>query len=463
MATTEESGASSLSVAQYLLGLNKVLVAQRGRIKGEVTSINNSGKGVYFTIKDKEQDAKLDCSTWLNVYQANGIDLKVGDEIIVTGAPEVYAPYGRFSFRAKTIEYAGEGALKRAFDELRVKLLTEGLLDEARKRALPILPKKIGLITSMSSGVVIHDFSSNLDRHGYKILTCDSKVEGKEAVHDLLAAMNTMSKQDIEMLVIIRGGGSIEALQAFNTESVVRAIAGFKVPVLTGIGHEVDVTLAQLVADKGASTPTAVAETLNSQWDGLRSEIDAAESKTFGRLRSALQEKARFIDNSTGAVFRTYEKRLSSARTTISDASLKATSLFRGLSDRVRSANAGLQAALGVMRTTLRSQKSYLNKTPSKLASALNSNLQGIKKKISSTGQRLASNQSQIIKASDKRLKEFERSIGFNDPARNLRLGYSLSYVNGKLARHLSDVTVGDNLNTRLADGDLISEVKELK
>lgn len=265
------------------------------------------------------------------------------------------------------------------------------------------------------------------------------------------------------MLVIIRGGGSIEALQAFNTESVVRAIAGFKVPVLTGIGHDVDVTLAQLVADVGASTPTAVAETLNSQWDGLRSQIDIAESKTFGRLRSALQEKVRSIDSSTAMVFRTYEKRLSGARDTISEASLKATSLFRGLSDRVRAANAGLQAALGVMRTTLRTQKGYLGKTPSKLSSVLNSNLRDVKKRISSAGQRLAVTQSQVIKTSDKRLKEFERSIGFNDPSRNLRLGYSLSYVNGKLARSLSDVAVGDQLSTKLADGDLISEIKELK
>jgi len=463
MVNTKELGLNSLSVAQYLYGLNKALAVQAGRIKGEVTSFNNSGKGVYFTIKDKTQDAKLDCSIWLNIYQANGINLKVGDEIIITGVPEVYAPYGRFSFRTTTIEYAGEGALKRAFDELKAKLSTEGLLGEDRKRALPLLPKKIGLITSMSSGVVIHDFSSNLDRHGYKIITCDSKVEGKEAVHDLLAAMKAMSKQDIEMLIIIRGGGSIEALQAFNTESVVRAIASLKVPVLTGIGHDVDVTLAQLVADMGASTPTAVAEALNSQWDGLRSQIDVAESKTFGRLRSAIQEKARFIDSTTGAVVRTYEKRLSNARSTISGAALKATSLFRGLSDRVRSANAGLQAALGVMRATLRVQKTHLNKTPLKLSSVLSSSLQDVKKQISAAGQRLVLTQTQVIKASDKRLREFERSVGFNDPARNLRLGYSLSYINGKLARHLSDVAVGDQLSTRLADGDLISEVKELK
>ena len=118
------------------------------------------------------------------------------------------------------------------------------------------------MVTSMS-GVVIQDFTANLSRHGFKVLTVDSRVEGKDAIHDLLAAIRTMAKQDIEVLVIMRGGGSWESLQAFNTESVVRAVGGFKVPVLTGIGHDVDRTLTEMVADVGRSTPTAVAEALN--------------------------------------------------------------------------------------------------------------------------------------------------------------------------------------------------------
>lgn len=453
----------SLSVAEYIVQLNRALGTQQGRIKGEVISFKTSGSAVYYTIKDKTQEAKLDCMTWLNVYQANGIQLKVGDEIIVTGAPEIYAPYGRFNFKASAIEYAGEGDLKRAFEELKARLEAEGFLQESRKRALPYLPKKIGIITSMSSGVVIHDFSSNLDRHGYKILTCDSKVEGKEAVLDILAAIRTMAKQNIDVLVIIRGGGAPESFQAFNTESVVRAVAGFKVPVITGIGHEVDVTLSQLVADFGASTPTAVAATFNAQWEGLRSEIESAESGTLGRFQSLLHEKSRRIDDMSSAVIRGYDQQINAARKIISDASLKATSLFRTLATRVNAANAGLQAVLGTMRTTLRARRAYLDKLPTQLIGAMDTNLNQVSSGISNAGIRIASKQRQAISGSTRRLKDFGRLISVNDPARNLRLGYSLSYVNGKLARELSDVKVGDMLSTTLANGDLISEVKELK
>jgi exodeoxyribonuclease VII large subunit len=453
----------SLSISEYILQLNRTLGTYYGRIKGEVISVKESGSAVYYTLKDKKQEAKLDCMTWLNVYKANSLHLKVGDEVIVSGAPEIYAPYGRFNFKANTIEYAGEGDLKRAFDKLKAQLDTEGLLQESRKRALPFLPKKIGIITSMSSGVVIHDFSSNLDRHGYKIFTCDSKVEGKEAVLDILAAIRTMAKRDIEVLVIIRGGGAPESFQAFNTESVVRAVAAFKVPVITGIGHDVDVTLTQLVADVGASTPTAVAATFNAQWEGLKSEIEAAEASTLGHFRNILHERSRLISDTSNTIIRNYEKQITAAQRIVSDASLRATSLFRNLADRVHAANAGLQSALGVMRTTLRSQYTYLKKTTSSLTARLSSDIEETKKEINNTGMRAALRQHHAIKTSEKSLKDFERLISINDPARNLRLGYSLSYMNGKLVRQIQDIGIGDILRTQLMNGNLISEVKELK
>lgn len=460
---TVESEKKSLSVSEYITQLNRALNSHHSRIKGEVVSAKVAGSAIYYTIKDKVQEAKLDCMTWLNVYQANGIELKVGDEVVVTGAPEVYAPYGRFNFKANAIEYAGEGDLKRAFDKLKAKLEAEGLLDESRKRLMPALPKKIGIITSMYSGVVIHDFSSNLDRHGYKILTCDSKVEGKEAVLDVLAAVRTMSKQDIEALVILRGGGAAESFQAFNTESVVRAVAGFKVPVITGIGHEVDITLTQLVADIGASTPTAVAAVFNAQWEGLRNEIDVAEASTLGRLRSTLQEKKEFISDSSNSVLRSYEKQIASAQRVVSNASLRATSLFRNLSERVRDANAGLQSALGVMKTTLKAKSVYLSKAPLRLTNSLRAGITDVRGDVVSAGRNISRHQEQSVKNITTRLRGFSSIISSHDPARNLRLGYSLSYVNGKIIRQLGDVNAGDILTTRLSNGSLISEVKEVE
>lgn len=273
-----------ISVSNFLSQINDTLSSHRGRIQGEVTSISfSSVKAVYFTIKDKEADAVLSCLIWKSTYNFNGLDLEVGDEVIVTGTPEIYAPRGSFTLKTQTIEYAGEGALKKAYDELKKKLADEGLLDESLKRSLPLFPKKIGVITS-KIGVVIQDFTSNIGRYGFQITTIDSRVEGKDAIHELLRSLKTMAKQDIEVLVIMRGGGSWESLQPFNTESVVRAVAKFKCPVLTGIGHDTDVTLVQMVADVGVSTPAAVAEALNESWDSALAAVELSERKIVGAL-----------------------------------------------------------------------------------------------------------------------------------------------------------------------------------
>lgn len=196
------------SVLDFLTGVNAALISHRGRVEGEVTSVNNKyEKVIYFSIKDLEKEALLECIIWRSTYDQNGVSIKQGDKIIITGVPEIFARNGKFSFKTQTIEYAGEGALKKSYDELKRKLEVEGLLAVDRKRALPDYPKKIGVITSRS-GVVIQDFNSNLGRYGFDITMVDSRVEGKDAIHELLAALKTMSKQDIEVLVIMRGGGS---------------------------------------------------------------------------------------------------------------------------------------------------------------------------------------------------------------------------------------------------------------
>jgi exodeoxyribonuclease VII large subunit len=282
-------------------------------------------------------------------------------------------------------------------------------------------------------------------------------------VLDILASIRTMSKQDIEVLVIIRGGGSVESFQAFNTESVVRAVASFKVPVITGIGHDVDVTLMQLVADVGVSTPTAVTALFNTQWEGLRSEIEAAEAGTLGCLQNALHDKSRFIDDSSTTVLRAYEKQVASARKIMSDASLRATSLFRNLSERVRATDAGFQSAIGIMKATLRSKTVYIAKAPSKLTVALRFSIVDAQGGITFAGRSIIRGQNQSLRTADAQLKGYMRMISTHDPERNLRLGYSLSYVDGKIVRDVGYINVGDTLMTRLSNGSLISEVNEVE
>ncbi len=448
------------SVSEYIAQVNRVLASAGGRIKGEVISVKVYPRAVYFDIKD---DASvLSCTIWASTYRMNGIDLKAGDEVIVTGVPNVYAPYGKLSLITDTIEYAGEGALKQAYDRLKAQLEDEGLLSRERKRSLPEFPRKIGLITSLK-GVVIQDFSTNLSRHGFKITTIDSRVEGKDAIHELLASINTMAKQDIDVLVVIRGGGSLESLQAFNTESVVRAIAGFKVPVITGIGHDVDKTLSQLVADIGVSTPTAVEEALNQPWDGLLESLSLQENKILNHFRTALRAKSGFLTRSANSIFRTYERRLSDARSDIGNASTRVMGLFHDLSRRVRDVNSALMRAVGIMKTNLRTKGSDLRRQSSQVSDKFHKNLVEKDKSIMRGAATVIQKQKTALRDVSKELPVLERAIKNNDPMRNIKLGYSLSYVNGKLARRTADITTGELITTKLLDGEFTSEVKEVK
>jgi exonuclease VII large subunit len=227
----------------------------------------------------------LDCIIWARNYQLCGIALEVGMELILSGHANVYAPSGRLSFVADTIELVGEGALKKAYDELRRKLEAEGLFAPERKRALPDYIQRIGVITSMK-GAVIHDFENNLGKFGFVVNVIDSRVEGQQAVQPILAAVEAMREltaaasggsaaesDAIEALVIIRGGGSLESLQAFNNEALVRAIVDFPVPVIAGIGHDQDVPLMALAADYMTSTPTAAAHLLSRSWQEAYAKV----------------------------------------------------------------------------------------------------------------------------------------------------------------------------------------------
>jgi exodeoxyribonuclease VII large subunit len=261
------------TVAEYIEILNTFFKAQAVKITGEICELKRAASGhVYFTIKDKTNAGVLDCIIWARNYQLCGIALEVGMELILSGHANVYAPSGRLSFVADTIELVGEGALKKAYDELRRKLEAEGLFAPERKRALPDYIQRIGVITSMK-GAVIHDFENNLGKFGFVVNVIDSRVEGQQAVQPILAAVEAMREQDIEALVIIRGGGSLESLQAFNNEMLVRAIVDFPVPVIAGIGHDQDVPLMALAADYMTSTPTAAAHLLSRSWQEAYAKV----------------------------------------------------------------------------------------------------------------------------------------------------------------------------------------------
>lgn len=415
--TEEEPRA--ISVADFIRKINASLRSQSARVQGEVTSVS---KGyvpqIYFTIKDKQEEALLDCKIWRDIYDQNGVELEVGDEVIITGTPEVFARRGIFSLRTQTIEYAGEGALRKAYEELNKKLSAEGLFAPERKRELPEYPRRIGIVTS-KVGVVIQDFSSNLGRYGFKVTVVDSRVEGKAAIHDILASIKTLEKEDIEVLAIMRGGGSWESLQPFNTESVVRAIANFKYPVLTGIGHDTDVTLAEMVADVGVSTPTAVAEALNESWDQAHQKLE--------RYSRGIISKYDFIISQTHSVLNSSTQRLNDVWYEIRDS-------YKEIENRLVAYLEKYSNRLKEINVTL--SRTWKESLESPLSLAL-----------SNIGHRI---------------EIAEQRINSENPERQLRLGYSITRIRGKIVKSIKAVKVNDEIGTLVSDGVIGSKVNKI-
>lgn len=266
----------TLSVSQFLEILNQGLASYTVTVTGEVVSFQRRGAAVYFSLKDQKDNAILSCFMWQRDLQTCGINLEDGLEILVYGIPQIYKPTGRMTFQVKIAQLVGEGALKKAYLELKAKLEKEGLFSPEQKKEIPARVKNIGLITSRT-GAVVHDFLNNLGKFGFSIELFDVHVEGIHSLSDIKKALAHFKNKDIDVVVIIRGGGSLESFAAFNNEILVREIAAFPIPIIAGLGHDQDVPLAALAADAMTSTPTAITALLNTPWQELRNEIKTIE------------------------------------------------------------------------------------------------------------------------------------------------------------------------------------------
>lgn len=409
----------SISVGFFLEHINRALRTVPARVRGEVTQFKFQGNA-YFTLKDKDDDAVLDVMMFARDFQIAGIDIKAGMEVVVEGFTEVYKPWGRFSFKAKTVEFAGEGVLKKQYEELKKKLDREGLFAEVRKRPLPLFPSKIGVITSRT-GAVIEDFLNNLGRYGFEISMMDTRVEGAAAAMSVLSSIEAMRNRDVDVLVIIRGGGSFESLQAFNNEHVVRAIREFgekKAPVICAIGHDQDRPLAQMVADFAPSTPTASAELLNDSWDRALAEVDLHQERIFSAYQMSLGRRLREIDQ---ARFFLGKK-------------------FSELEAIVENAAQGVRDC--VPRITLQIDR---------FASLL----------ISSRTEMV-----RIVDFSMSRMRtlfdQMHAVLDAHDPMRQLRLGYSVARNAGKVVRAVGDIHIGDMIELQISDGVVDARIEQI-
>ena len=238
---------------------------------GEVSNLSSPPSGHhYFVIKDDESLIKC-----VLFSRGSGKEnLKDGNQIIAEGKMSVYQPRGEIQFIAETIHTQGEGTLQQKFEELKSSLEAQGLFDESRKREIPKMPKKVGIVTS-KTGSVIQDIINVIQRRypNLKLVIADTRVQGDEAANSITESISSLNKLDIDVIVLARGGGSIEDLWPFNEEKVAREIFKSKIPIISAIGHETDFTISDLVADLRAPTPSAAAEIISPDVDYLNELI----------------------------------------------------------------------------------------------------------------------------------------------------------------------------------------------
>lgn len=293
------------SVAEFIAEVN-ALLAFPVVIEGEVSGFGVSqGKWVYFSLKDEKEEALAPCFmvAW-NLKTA----IEDGMRVRVYGSPRLYPKTGKFSVTVERIEPVGEGALKRAFELMKKKLETEGLFAPERKRALPPFPQHVGLIASRESAAC-GDFLRILNNRwaGATIHLYHVQVQGEAAVGQIVGAIKYFSSPEappVDALVLIRGGGSLEDLQAFNSEDVARAIYASRVPMIVGVGHERDESIADYVADVRASTPSNAAERLFPDRREALNRIEYSIGRVRGRFEAVLADSQHRIGASVQTIFR---------------------------------------------------------------------------------------------------------------------------------------------------------------
>ncbi len=258
-------------------------------VEGELSNFRHPSSGhMYFTLKDQESQIRAVMFRMAN--RQLKFQPRDGLAMLVYGALSVYEPRGEYQIVAEYMEPRGLGALQLAFEQLKERLQAEGLFDDARKRPIPLLPRRIGVITS-PTGAAIRDILQVLRRRfaNIDVLIHPVAVQGDQAAPEIVNALRELNRRGgLDVVIVARGGGSIEDLWAFNEEMVARAITDSKIPVISAIGHEIDYTIADFVADLRAPTPSVAAELVVSKKDELAQRLDDLQARMTGVVRSRL-------------------------------------------------------------------------------------------------------------------------------------------------------------------------------
>jgi exodeoxyribonuclease VII large subunit len=415
-------------------------------VEGEISNLSRPASGhVYFSLKD---DSAQVSAAWFRQRQRGpAIGFKNGDHVLAYGRVSIYEARGNYQLIVEQMEPAGEGVLKRRFEALKKKLLDEGLFDEDRKQALPTLPDRIGIITS-PSGAAIRDILSVLGRRfpAVPVVIYPAAVQGDAAPGELTAALATAVRRDeCDVLIIGRGGGSLEDLWAFNDEQLARAIADCPLPIISAVGHEVDFTIADFVADVRAPTPSGAAEiVVPSQHDWQRRIATLAVR--MGRIgQRAVEDRAQQMD--------WLGRRLlaASPAATLS----RQQNTLRENSGRLASAMRQRRLQEDNRLQTIRGRLVALSPAISVQRSIAH---------LAELRQRLATVTRTIVSTADHRAALLGRALHSVSPLATLDRGYAIvtEVSSNRVVLRAGDVSRGDEIRARLSKGELVATVNKV-
>jgi len=413
-------------------------------VEGELSNCRLYNGHLYFTLKDSTAQLRgfMFRSTlrYLKFKPADGLG------VVARGKISVYEPKGEYQLVCEHLEPQGLGALQLAFDQLKKRLQDEGLFDATRKRPLPALPRKIGVVTSLD-GAAIRDILNVLRRRhaNAHVVIRPARVQGDGAAAEIAAGVRAIARvPGVDVVIVGRGGGSIEDLWAFNTEPVARAIAGSKVPVISAVGHESDVTIADFVADVRAPTPSAAAELVVARTDEFAGRIDRLHERLVAAAHGRVQRLSRRVHVASGRpAFAAYAARLATR-------SRHAAELDRALEDAIRSAIAARARRL----RTVRRQLDVLD---------LGRRLGVIRTRLVAARGRLAGAVSRKHHQADAALRSWAGRLDTLSPLAVLARGYAVCWNadRTRALRDAADVAPGDTVRVTLSRGEIEAKVSE--
>ena len=336
-----------LTVSALTAQIKEILEDQVGEVsvQGEISNLRHQSSGhYYFTLKD--EGSQIPCALFKGSAGRLAVAPKDGAKVVAAGEVSVYAPRGAYQLIVRSLEPVGKGDLHQRFEELKRKLQSEGLFEESRKRSIPEFVERVGIITSPTGAAVrdaIHVLQRRCPRIGITVFGV--KVQGEGAAEEVADAIREMGKRDFDVLLVVRGGGSLEDLWAFNEEVVARAVVASPIPVISGVGHETDFTICDFVADVRAPTPSAAAEVVSRPDEDWREEVREWAERFHEATLEFLEEKKRRVGDLAGSyVFREPQKMLEMSGQRVDELALQ---LSRGLESGWRYRKQYVEGLLG--------------------------------------------------------------------------------------------------------------------